>query len=93
LRGGGAVAGRGRGGGGGGGPGGRSPPNTTPPPPPPPPPTTAFLVQGEGKRAILDRILSGDDSVPAGRLRPQGDLFFMVDKAAAGRWAGSGQTS
>jgi len=55
--------------------------------------TTAFLVQGEGKRAILDRILSGDDSVPAGRLRPQGDLFFMVDKAAAGRWAGSGQTS
>jgi 6-phosphogluconolactonase len=54
---------------------------------------TAFLVQGEGKRAILDRILSGDDSVPAGKLRPEGDLFFMVDKAAAGRWAGSGAAS
>jgi 6-phosphogluconolactonase len=48
---------------------------------------TVFLVQGEGKRAILDRVLSGDDTVPAGRLRPQGDLFWLVDKAAAGRWA------
>jgi 6-phosphogluconolactonase len=51
--------------------------------------STAFLVQGEGKRAALDRILSGDETLPAGRLRPQGDLFFLVDKAAAGRWAGS----
>jgi 6-phosphogluconolactonase len=49
--------------------------------------TTAFLVQGEGKRAILDRLLSGDETVPAGKLRPQGDLFWLVDKAAAGGWA------
>jgi 6-phosphogluconolactonase len=49
--------------------------------------TTVFLVQGEGKRAILDRLLSGDDTVPAGKLRPQGDLFWLVDTAAAGRWA------
>ncbi|MBV9568221.1 MAG: 6-phosphogluconolactonase [Hyphomicrobiales bacterium] len=52
--------------------------------------TTAFLVQGEGKRAILDRILSGDDTVPAGNFRPQGELFWLVDTAAAGRWSGSG---
>ena len=51
-----------------------------------------FLVQGEGKRAILDRLLSGDDNVPAGKLRPQGDLFWLVDKAAAGRWAESTTT-
>jgi 6-phosphogluconolactonase len=51
--------------------------------------STVFLVQGEGKRAILDRLLSGDDTIPAGKLRPQGDLFYLVDKAAAGRWAAS----
>ena len=49
--------------------------------------STAFLVQGEGKRAILDRLLSGDEDIPAGKLRPQGDLFYLVDRAAAGRWA------
>jgi 6-phosphogluconolactonase len=46
-----------------------------------------FLLQGEGKRAILDRILAGDDSVPAGRLRPVGEVFWFADRAAAGRWA------
>ncbi|HWD36495.1 MAG TPA: 6-phosphogluconolactonase [Casimicrobiaceae bacterium] len=45
-----------------------------------------FLLQGEGKRAILDRLLSGDDTLPAGRLRPVGDVFWFVDRAAAGRW-------
>ncbi|MBV9112294.1 MAG: 6-phosphogluconolactonase [Hyphomicrobiales bacterium] len=52
--------------------------------------TTVFLVQGEGKRAILDRVLSGDDSVPAGMLRSQGDVFWLVDAAAAGKWRDSG---
>jgi 6-phosphogluconolactonase len=47
----------------------------------------AFLVAGEEKRDILDRILSGDTSVPAGRIRPLGDVIWFVDKAAAGRWS------
>jgi 6-phosphogluconolactonase len=47
----------------------------------------AFLLQGEGKRAILDRLLCGDDTVPAGRLRPIGDVYWFADRAAAGRWA------
>jgi len=47
----------------------------------------AFLVSGEEKRDILDRILSGDTSVPAGRIRPLGDVIWFVDKAAAGRWS------
>jgi 6-phosphogluconolactonase len=46
-----------------------------------------FLVQGEGKRAILDRVLSGETGLPAGRLRPRGEVLWFVDRAAAGRWA------
>jgi 6-phosphogluconolactonase len=46
-----------------------------------------FLLQGAGKRAILDRLLCGDDTLPAGRLRPAGELFWFADRAAAGRWA------
>jgi len=46
-----------------------------------------FLLEGEGKRAILDRLLCGDDTVPAGRLRPIGDVYWFADRAAAGRWA------
>lgn len=49
---------------------------------------TVFLVAGEGKRAILDQVLSGGSDVPAARLRPQGELFWFADRAAAGRWAG-----
>jgi len=47
----------------------------------------AFLVAGEEKRDILDRILTGDASVPAGRIRPVGDVIWFTDRAAAGRWA------
>jgi len=47
----------------------------------------AFLVSGEEKQEILDRILSGDTSVPAGRIRPLGDVIWFIDKAAAGRWS------
>jgi 6-phosphogluconolactonase len=47
----------------------------------------AFLVAGEETRAILDRVLCGDASVPAGRIRPLGEVQWFVDRAAAGRWA------
>lgn len=45
---------------------------------------TAFLVAGEDKRAVLHRVLEGDTSLPAARVRPQGSLRFLVDRAAAG---------
>jgi 6-phosphogluconolactonase len=44
-----------------------------------------FLLQGEGKRAILQRLLEGDDSFPAGRLKPKGEILWFVDRAAAGK--------
>lgn len=47
----------------------------------------AFLVSGEGKREILDKILSGDDSFPAAHIRPLGEVLWFVDRAAAGHWA------
>ena len=43
----------------------------------------AFLVSGASKRATLERIMSGGSDLPAGRLRPQGELRFFVDRAAA----------
>lgn len=47
-----------------------------------------FAVTGAGKQAMLDRILSGEErDVPAARLRPQGRLLWLADRAAAGRWA------
>ena len=47
----------------------------------------AFLVSGEGKREVLDKILSGDDSFPASHIRARGEVLWFVDRAAAGRWA------
>jgi 6-phosphogluconolactonase len=47
----------------------------------------AFLVAGEGKRDILDKILSGDTDFPAAHIRPQGEVIWFADRAAAGRWA------
>ncbi|HUU25497.1 MAG TPA: 6-phosphogluconolactonase [Methyloceanibacter sp.] len=46
----------------------------------------AFLVSGEGKREILDKILSGDTDVPAAHIRAQGEVIWFADRAAAGRW-------
>jgi 6-phosphogluconolactonase len=47
-----------------------------------------FLVSGEGKAAILARVLAGgaaDASLPARLVRPRaGDLLWFVDRAAAG---------
>ena len=49
--------------------------------------TTVFLIAGEDKQATLDGVLSGNGGTPTGRLHPQGELFWFVDRAAAGRWA------
>jgi len=47
----------------------------------------AFLVSGEGKRDILDKILSGETDFPAAHIRPVGEVIWFADRAAAGRWA------
>jgi 6-phosphogluconolactonase len=46
---------------------------------------TAFLVAGADKREALARVLQGDRTLPAGRLEPQGDLFWFVDEQARPR--------
>jgi 6-phosphogluconolactonase len=43
---------------------------------------TIFLVAGEEKAAILARALAGDRELPAARLRPRGELCWLVDAAA-----------
>jgi 6-phosphogluconolactonase len=44
----------------------------------------AFLVSGGAKRDILQKVRARSADVPAARLRPLGDLTFLVDRAAAG---------
>lgn len=43
---------------------------------------TAFLVAGADKREPLARVLTGDRELPAGRLRPIGELVWFVDEQA-----------
>jgi 6-phosphogluconolactonase len=43
----------------------------------------AFLVSGAAKRDVLQRILVDRELLPAGRLRPVGDLLWFLDRAAA----------
>jgi 6-phosphogluconolactonase len=43
----------------------------------------AFLVAGAQKAAILQAIRAGGSQVPAARVRPVGELFWFVDRAAA----------
>jgi 6-phosphogluconolactonase len=45
-------------------------------------PTVAFLVGGEAKRDILARVLAGDDSLPAARVRVA-ETIVLADRAAA----------
>lgn len=43
-----------------------------------------FLVTGDAKREALDAVRRGED-LPAGRVRPtEGDVIWIVDRAAAG---------
>jgi len=45
----------------------------------------AFLVAGQGKRAMLERLRRGDEGLPAARLHPSGSLCIFADVAAAGQ--------
>lgn len=43
----------------------------------------AFLVAGEAKREVLGKLFASDTSLPAARVRPEGQLHFFLDRAAA----------
>jgi len=43
-----------------------------------------FLVSGAAKREAMARARAGDAAIPAGRLRPQGEVIWLADRAAAG---------
>ena len=45
---------------------------------------TLFLVSGAAKKEMMARARAGDETIPAGRLRPQGDVIWLADRAAAG---------
>ena len=50
----------------------------------------AFLVAGEKeRRQIFSAIRAGDSQVPAARVQPVGELFWFVDRAAAGEETGA----
>jgi 6-phosphogluconolactonase len=44
---------------------------------------SVFLVAGREKREMLVRALAGDETLPAARVNPIGDLTWFVDEAAA----------
>jgi 6-phosphogluconolactonase len=44
----------------------------------------AFLVAGDEKRGIFERLRRGDESLPAARLHPTGTLWMFADAAATG---------
>jgi 6-phosphogluconolactonase len=43
---------------------------------------TVFLVAGADKKAVLRKVLAGDQAQPAARVRPQGTLRFLADRGA-----------
>jgi 6-phosphogluconolactonase len=45
---------------------------------------TAFLVTGIEKAGAVRAVQAGDQTLPGARLRPDGDLFWLLDRAAAG---------
>lgn len=45
---------------------------------------TVFLVTGAGKREMLQRLVEGDEALPAARINPIGSLVVFCDHAAAG---------
>jgi 6-phosphogluconolactonase len=45
-------------------------------------PTVAFIVGGEKKRDVLARVLAGDESLPAARVKAAG-TYVLADSAAS----------
>jgi 6-phosphogluconolactonase len=45
---------------------------------------TLFLVSGKDKAEAVARVRAGDTAMPAGRLKPSGDVVWLVYRAAAG---------
>ena len=46
---------------------------------------TLFLVGGAAKKEALARARAGDAAIPAGRLKPQGDVIWLVGPGRGGR--------
>lgn len=44
-----------------------------------------FLAAGAAKRTMLNRLLDGDTSIPAGRVEAKGDIAVFCDEAALGK--------
>jgi 6-phosphogluconolactonase len=44
----------------------------------------AFLIAGHEKRAVFAAVRRGDQTLPAARLHPMGELIWFTDRAAAG---------
>jgi len=42
-----------------------------------------FLATGAGKRAMVERVLAGDESLPAARVHAHGGTLWIIDEAAA----------
>jgi len=42
-----------------------------------------FLVAGADKAEAVAKVRAGDTALPAGRLKPQGDVVWLLDRAAA----------
>ncbi|HEY0283348.1 MAG TPA: 6-phosphogluconolactonase [Rhizomicrobium sp.] len=45
---------------------------------------TAFLVAGENKAKAVRSVRAGDLALPGARLQPEGELVWLLDRAAAG---------
>ena len=43
----------------------------------------AFLVAGAEKHTMLERLRAGDETIPAGRYQPKGELLLFADQAAS----------
>jgi 6-phosphogluconolactonase len=47
-----------------------------------------FLVTGTSKQAVLERVRGGDPAEPASQIRSEGEIVWVVDRAASGTGKG-----